>query len=42
MNLQEPRDRYGIKLPDAPRAYAVDSINYERGFKRWQYDEETK
>ncbi|EDV42341.1 uncharacterized protein Dana_GF17933, isoform A [Drosophila ananassae] len=41
MNLPEPRDRYGIKLPDAPRAYTVDSINYERGFKRWQYDEET-
>ncbi|KAI8046205.1 hypothetical protein M5D96_002405 [Drosophila gunungcola] len=41
MNLPERKDNYGVKLPDAPRGYTVDSINGERGFKRWQYDEET-
>ncbi|XP_020816578.1 lysosome membrane protein 2 [Drosophila serrata] len=41
MNLHEPKDKYGVRLPDAPRAYTVDSINGERGFKRWEYNDET-
>ncbi|KAH8247097.1 hypothetical protein KR032_009197, partial [Drosophila birchii] len=41
MNLNEPKDKYGVRLPDAPRAYTVNNINGERGFKRWQYNENT-
>ncbi|KAH8306081.1 hypothetical protein KR018_001221, partial [Drosophila ironensis] len=41
MYLPERRDRYGVKLPGQPRAYNVDSINQERGFRRWNYNEET-
>lgn len=42
MHLVEPRDEHGVKLPGAPRAYSLNSVNYERGFKRWEYDEATK
>ncbi|EDW16190.1 scavenger receptor class B member 1 [Drosophila mojavensis] len=41
MHLVEPKDRHGVKLPGAPRAYSLHSVNYERGFKRWEYDEAT-
>ncbi|XP_068155739.1 lysosome membrane protein 2 [Drosophila tropicalis] len=41
MNLLEPKDKQGVKLPNVPRAYTLNSVNYERGFKRWEYDDAT-
>ncbi|XP_017143381.1 lysosome membrane protein 2 [Drosophila miranda] len=41
MNLPELKDKYGVKLPGSPRGYTLDSINGERGFTRWEYDEQT-
>ncbi|XP_016948085.1 lysosome membrane protein 2 [Drosophila biarmipes] len=41
MNLAEPKDKYGVRVADAPRGYTVDSINGERGFKGWEYNRET-
>jgi len=42
MNLPEPKDKYGVRVTDAPRGYTVDSVNGERGFKGWDYNQETK
>ncbi|KAH8409656.1 hypothetical protein KR222_000810, partial [Zaprionus bogoriensis] len=41
MHLPERKDSHGVKLPDSPRAFSLNSINGERGFMRWEYDEET-
>ncbi|KAH8383338.1 hypothetical protein KR009_008055, partial [Drosophila setifemur] len=41
MNLLARKDNYGVKLPNSPRAYSLNSINQERGFKRWEYNDET-
>jgi len=42
MNLPEPKDKYGVRVTDAPRGYTVDSVNGERGFKGWDYNQETR
>lgn len=42
MNLIEPKDKYGVRLPDAPRAYSMNTVNGERGFSRWGYNDENK
>jgi len=42
MHLPELKDAHGVNLPDSPRAYSLHSINNERGFMRWDYDEATK
>ncbi|EDW67869.1 scavenger receptor class B member 1 [Drosophila virilis] len=41
MHLPELKDAHGVNLPGSPRGYSINSINYERGFKRWEYDEAT-
>ncbi|KAL7727453.1 hypothetical protein ACLKA6_017573 [Drosophila palustris] len=41
MHLPERKDSHGVNLPDSPRAYSLHSINGERGFTRWGYDEAT-
>ncbi|XP_034487402.1 scavenger receptor class B member 1 [Drosophila innubila] len=41
MHLPERKDSHGVNLPDSPRAYSLHSINDERGFMRWDYDEAT-
>ncbi|KAH8311615.1 hypothetical protein KR044_007211, partial [Drosophila immigrans] len=41
MHLPERRDANGVALPDSPRAFSLHSVNYERGFMRWDYDAAT-
>lgn len=42
MHLPERKDSHGVNLPNSPRGYSLYSINGERGFNRWEYDESTK
>lgn len=42
MHLPERKDSHGVNLPGSPRGYSLHSINGERGFNRWEYDESTK
>ncbi|KAH8388650.1 hypothetical protein KR093_011731, partial [Drosophila rubida] len=41
MHLPARRDANGVKLPDSPLAYSLYSVNYERGFMRWDYNDDT-
>ncbi|XP_062123737.1 lysosome membrane protein 2 [Drosophila sulfurigaster albostrigata] len=41
MHLPERRDSNGVVLPNSPRGYSLHSVNYGRGFMRWDYDEAT-
>ncbi|XP_032596531.1 scavenger receptor class B member 1 [Drosophila grimshawi] len=41
MHLPERKDAVGVKLPNSPRGYSIHSVNGDRGFKNWGYDDST-